>query len=193
MMKTIINLHGFATTGNNSKFKVLKRLFPNYKIISPDLEIEPFRVISQIQLLLDSIDDKNKLIMVGSSLGGFYAHHTAVRNELPYLLINPSMQASDTIKRYVGENRNLITGEKFIFKKDYINQLLELEQQIVALEKTKDFRSKVRVVLGKNDELLDINHTKRYFKDCWWREYPGNHQFDMFEQIFNEKSILEIF
>jgi len=53
------------------------------------------------------------LLVVGSSLGGFYATVAAERTGCRAVVINPAVHPQNHFGRYVGPQRNLYTGERF--------------------------------------------------------------------------------
>ena len=83
MSKTILYFHGFASSSNSNKAKVLKKyISKNYKnaeIIIPDLDNNFKLAVSQIHELIDSA--KHPIVFIGSSLGGYYASYFSSKFE----------------------------------------------------------------------------------------------------------------
>ena len=55
----------------------------------------------------------DELTLIGSSLGGYYATHLAERCGARAVLINPAIRPYDDLRRYVGPQVNLHSGETF--------------------------------------------------------------------------------
>jgi len=127
----ILNLHGFASAGSGRKAKWLRELFPEEKVISPDLPIAPRKVVKKCLHILekhgDSTQEKRDFI-VGTSLGGFYAYHLSAVTQTPCLLINPSLIPFITMTSRIGEQKNLKTGDSFIWERSYLKDLAKLFQ-----------------------------------------------------------------
>ncbi len=183
-MKYIINLHGFASSGNNSKKRVLEKLYPERIILSPDLEIEPKKVVGQVSHIIEDIRFNDKachIAGVGSSLGGFYGFYTASQYKIPFILVNPSYNPSELCKKYLGENTNFHTGKVFEWKMEYIEQLRKLER---IVRNTNQNKENYRILIGNKDETVDPVISKEFFKDYCTYEFDTDHSFD--ENVLEE-------
>ena len=174
----ILNLHGFASTGNNSKYKALKEAFPHENIVSPTLPIDPAEVIKVID---ENIQEK--MIVVGSSLGGFYAYYTSVIYRKHCILVNPSLKPWRTLRDAVGMH------ERFEWKKEYIAKLEDLDDRI---KRVGVVESRLNFYLSNDDEVLDHSSIKydypgaatiKYFDDC-------GHRFLRFKEIITDLRVL---
>ena len=75
---TILNVHGYHGSPKNSAYTALHEIGCEY-IISPSIDY-------------DSEEPSNKADMiVGTSLGGFYAAVLSARHDLPVMLVNPCL------------------------------------------------------------------------------------------------------
>lgn len=146
MEHTIIYLHGFASTGEAAKGKLLKKSFNS--VITPTLSEHPKEAIEQIKNILNDDKDSNYLI-VGSSLGGFYADYFNSLYNVPCILINPLVDPTN-IQRFLGENTNTKTNTKFTFTQEDINFLIEMKT-----EKSPDRKVPELILLAKDDDLLN--------------------------------------
>jgi predicted esterase YcpF (UPF0227 family) len=84
----ILNLHGFMGEADNKNYKALCELVPIEDIVSPQLrymETSPSELLSQ----LGGIAEKEEFILVGQSLGGWYADKLSRRLGSPCILTNP--------------------------------------------------------------------------------------------------------
>ena len=76
MVKTILYFHGFASSSDSEKAKIIKKhiskVSKEIKIFTPDLSNEFKEANSQIQKLID--ENKKDIVFMGSSLGGYYAN-----------------------------------------------------------------------------------------------------------------------
>ncbi len=73
-MAKILFLHGFSSCGKGVKSTTLKGYFGKEEVLAPNLAYAPLDAIAQLEEMLqhESID-----LLVGSSLGGFYATYLA--------------------------------------------------------------------------------------------------------------------
>jgi pimeloyl-ACP methyl ester carboxylesterase len=66
-------------------------------------------------------------LLVGSSLGGYYATHLAERHGLKALLVNPAVSPHRMFDGYLGTQTNLYSGETWELTHDHVAALAELE------------------------------------------------------------------
>lgn len=85
----ILNIHGYKGSSENCAFSALSRL--GCEIVSPKLDydaVSPEEVITELRDILSTEDIE---LIVGTSLGGFYAAVLAAETGLPVLLVNPCL------------------------------------------------------------------------------------------------------
>ncbi|QCT94564.1 hypothetical protein FE773_05050 [Caminibacter mediatlanticus TB-2] len=175
----ILYLHGFGSCANSNKTKILKSHFLDF--YAPGLPENPKETISKIESLINP-----KTMLIGSSLGGYYAIYFAVKYNLKAVLINPSLKPYKTLKHYIGIQYRYCDNKPFKWKKKYLKELKKL--------KTKPIRGKYLVLLQSKDEILDYKKTLKKFKNRPNAkvivEYGGNHRF---ENIDDYLSMIEKF
>ncbi len=163
----IIYIHGFASCADSNKVKILKEYFKDVKAI--DLPPSP---LETIKILSDFAKPSN--ILIGSSLGGYYAMYLAEKFGLKAVLINPSLKPYKTLKKYIGTQYRYCDNQPFEWKKEYLKELKKL--------KTKPKRGNYLVLLQSNDEILNYKKTLKTFKKRPNAkvvvEYGGNHRFE---------------
>lgn len=181
----ILYLHGFASAGKNSvKEKALKEMFPEETVYSPNLSHDPVEATQEAEKYLRQIynDGHNKTIIVGTSLGGFYAWYLSAKFDIPAVLINPVYSPNEVMTQFLGKNKNFATGKEFEW----------VEEHIAQLEKYADFAKKnydksiIKVVVAKDDDLIPYekviktfthDHTDIHVFD------DGGHRFDKLERL----------
>jgi len=179
-MSKILYLHGFASCGEGNKSTELKKHFGEENLLSPDLPSSPFDAISEIETLLKS---EKIALLIGSSLGGFYATYLAHKYQLKAILLNPSTEPWITLAPYVGWQKRFCDEEVFEFKSIYLEQL-----EMLAANPDK---GTYLVLLQSEDEVLDYTKAQSlYNKHKIIVEYGGNHRF---ENIDDYLSMIEKF
>jgi len=163
----IVYIHGFGSCAKSNKTKILKSYFG--EIIAFDLPTEPNEAVKKLMPYC-----KPQNLLVGSSLGGFYAMHLAEKFGLKAVLINPSLKPYKTLKNFVGTQYRYCDSKPFEWKKKYLKQLKEL--------KVKPKRGSYLVLLQSGDEILNYKKTLNKFKNRPNAkvvvEYGGNHRFE---------------
>jgi len=179
-MQRILYLHGFASCGEGNKSGALGAYFGDENLLAPDLPYAPQEAIETLSKLI-SFDRPS--LLVGSSLGGFYATWLAEKFDIHAVLINPSCTPWETLAAHVGWQERFCDGERFEFKPVYLEQLKNFS---VLPE-----RSRYLVLLQSEDEVLDYRVAKERYKDHKVVvEYGGNHRF---ENIHEYLSMIESF
>ena len=87
---TILNVHGYHGSPKNSAYTALHEIGCE-NIISPSIDYdseEPSNIIGTLNML--RVQYKADMI-VGTSLGGFYAAVLSARHDLPAMLVNPCL------------------------------------------------------------------------------------------------------
>ncbi|MRI58581.1 MAG: hypothetical protein C6H99_03630 [Epsilonproteobacteria bacterium] len=166
----VLYIHGFKSCGWGEKSKALKAYFKD--LLAPDLPIAPARAIR----FLDDLIQKEPIdLLIGSSLGGYYATYLAQKHEIRAVLINPSTRPYRTLSSFVGPQRRFCDGEEFAWKEEYIQELLKFDT-------TNLKRGLFLVLLQTGDEVLDYQEAlKKYSNQRRVVEYGGNHRFENIE------------
>ena len=179
----IIYIHGFSSSANSTKGEILKVYFAGKEnVLTPGLPEEPFKTIDMLEELIDSAKGE-KIMLIGSSLGGFYALvlHSKYKN-LRTVLINPALYPYEQLKPYVGKNINRSNGEEFEWKKEYLYQLKEFNDAI-------DFKNlkNILLLLAKDDELIDYKETLELIGETGETILFDNagHQFSRFSEVLD--------
>jgi len=162
-------------------------------VISPTLPVDPFEAIKMLKHLVRENAEAAKfyderIIVAGTSLGGFYALYLATVFDLPALLINPATNPAESLKSRIGTHTNYKTGEEFELTSEHIKRFAELKTKIDDTEKTY---ADIKVLLGTNDDVLDINTSKEYLKYSETFEYDTDHRFAIFNEVIRENEKLQ--
>lgn len=167
---SVLYIHGFGSCGAGNKVQILQTHFGQAQVISPDLPIDPQQAIDYLQQIVDT---KEINLLVGSSLGGYYADYLNAEFHIPSVLINPSTRPFDTLKKYVGTNTNWCSGEAFEWKSEYCDTLQTMYREEALAD--EDYL----VLLQSADEVLDHRLAEeRYRQHRVIVEQGGNHRFE---------------
>ena len=177
----IIYLHGFASSGKAYKAQLLRKFLPDIEVISPDLPLEPIKAIETVRDIIEKRSDKDRVLLVGSSLGGFYAYYIHKEFGFPAVLLNPTVNPFQDLKGRAGINYRIDGNETFEWKDEYSIQLRELYR-----DAGKADRNHLYVYLNKDDEVLDYKKSEAFFRAIGCRIQlfdKGGHVFTNFDQI----------
>jgi hypothetical protein len=169
---TLLYAHGFRSSSRSAKASLLRAALAgraDAQLVTPDLSPRPAQAISQLQWHALGIAPQ-RLTLVGSSLGGFYATVLAEKLGCRAVLLNPSIRPYETLAAHVGRQTNLHTGEVFDFTREHLAELAALAVPRI----TRPRRYLLIVEMG--DELLDHHATCAFFEGAQViAEAGGNH------------------
>jgi predicted esterase YcpF (UPF0227 family) len=145
-----------------------------------DLSPSPKDAIQEIEEILRTSSFE---LLIGSSLGGFYATFLAEKYQMKAVLINPSTQPWETLAPYLGWQKRFCDEEVFEFKPIYLEELKTLQ--------SVPQKGQYLLLLQSGDEVLDYTKAQSlYNTHKVIVEYGGNHRF---ENIDDYLSMIENF
>lgn len=160
-------IHGFNSIANNNTACALSEHFGaqivkplTYDYIDPDkAEIQLDKQVKKL------IKNKQGLVLVGGSLGGFWANYFAEKYSLPCVLVNPSLTPFTSLSKYLGVNKNFYTGvvktltreNVDAYSKYIVDDNPNIHKIIVigALDTTVDYSHTISVFENKHEIILD--------------------------------------
>lgn len=187
-MKTILYIHGFNSTGTGMKSEAIRSHYRNCRVLTPTFNYKDFP--ATLKLLNNTIMTGKVDVVAGTSLGGFLALYGASKFKKKCLVINPTLEPSQTLLRFVGENRNFVTKERYILTEADLKPYAEFEKKEfskVLSGKQPLADADTRFLLSEDDELLGNHHDlESKIPSCHHFQYfPGmNHQFTATRPIF---------
>jgi len=180
----ILYAHGFASTGGGEKASYLREFYKgqNVNIISPSLPVDPNKALYSLNDILADIPDDEWIVGIGNSLGGFYMLCINADWAIPVFAINPVIDPS-TLRRHIGMNKNLVTGEMFEFREEYVKTLEDKAQELF-----KPYQVNINVFLSKDDDLIPYQKTMESLPPTYnvFVYETGGHRFSIFPQVLKK-------
>ncbi|MDD6489192.1 MAG: GIY-YIG nuclease family protein [Clostridia bacterium] len=152
----ILNVHGYNGSQKNSAAVALEKL--GYNVISPSINYDSDSPESIIDNLSAVLYDESPDVVVGTSLGGFFAAVLSARNDLPVILVNPCLMPFLTLEK-LGYKGNVMNFVPLFWK----------------LSELKLYNT--NTIVGGQDEIIDHNAvTKKFLDNERYKEEPeGKH------------------
>ena len=178
MSGSILYIHGFNSAPESKKatqlMSVMQRMGLSDQLRVPALHHHPREALAQLQAAIRELD---RPLLVGSSLGGYYATYLAEQHGLKALLVNPAVSPHRMFDGYLGTQTNLYSGETWELTHDHVLALAELEVQ------APQDPQRYQVWLQTGDETLDYRHAEKYYLACALRiQGGGDHSYQGFAQ-----------
>jgi len=158
-------IHGLNSDGKRS-FKNLSE-FLDGKFFNLSWECDrPFDenlayLISQCEELEEAYPPEDPFfeffVLIGSSMGGYYASVLSSIKLYPCALFNPVVYPQKTLQKFKGPNTNFATGKKY----ELTQELIDSYNFSGNLHKYGISRS---IILGRNDEVLDYREAEEFYR-----------------------------
>ena len=188
-MVNIVYIHGFMSAGRGGKYEALKRRYrKDFNIMSPSFSDSVVEAELELNLFMekDEMNEEGIICLVGTSLGGFYARYLAAIYKLRAILINPVMNPSTHMKKYVDMKlTNFKTGNEFHFSQEDVDTLASMEDKI---RDNIDEDSIFLTVLANQDDVIDKKEVEKEFDNIIYID--DDHQFNnAFEPFIRREDV----
>lgn len=161
----VIYLHGFRSSPASHKAQILGQrmaaLHAGDAYRCPQLPASPNEAIRLIESVLAPYAP-DRVTLVGSSLGGYYATWLAEKHGCRAVLLNPMTRLMPEFEQFVGVTTAFHSDEPFEFKREYVDHLRAMAVTTITRPE------RYFLIAAQGDELLN------------WRDmvahYPGARQ-----------------
>lgn len=162
----ILYLHGFRSSPQSTKAQMLAQAVQRCASDAaplvwacPQLPPSPREAIDGLMTLTANWT-RDSMVVIGSSLGGFYATVMGQRLGCPVAVINPAVAPARDLARYIGEQSSFHNPEdRFFFHPEFIDEFRSLNPYPITQPQ------RYWALIAKGDEVLN------------WQEmvahYPG--------------------
>ena len=171
MTLQIIYLHGFQSSSASQKAQQLRHYLQQgfaaqalnqaIQLYCPDLNQPPRQGLSSLRQYIAQAITQNKVALIGSSLGGFYAHILAAEFDLAAVLINPAMQPWHLFARLFG-----VAQLPYQVTANWTLDATQLEHLAQMAQIQHANPQKILVLLQTGDEVLDYAEAERYYRQA---------------------------
>ena len=183
----IVYLHGFNSGGGSAKATWLRRHLPEIAVLSPTYPAHVAHAAPNVlrdylaRVRREHAQDK-KLLLVGSSMGGFWARYLAPELGAGMVLINPAMHPETDLMGAVGLNKNEAKGEEYVVTEEQVKALARYQVRAC------DPDVPTLVLLDEADEVLDYRAAQAFYRACGRViVYPGgSHRFEHLPEALPE-------
>jgi len=178
----ILYLHGLNSAGTAGKAITLRELLAPMPVVSPTYPAHrPQQAVAELSQLIEELIKKDsKLVIVGSSMGGFYGQYLARQFPIAHLImINPALQPWELLYQREGEHQNFVTGERYTLTVEDIEQTRCYE--ITAV----DDGVPTTLFLDKGDETIDYRIAADMYRDSGELMIfeGGDHRFQHMKEV----------
>jgi len=160
----LVYLHGFRSSPRSSKavktgeaVRALSNKENTIEWYCPQLFASPKQSMDMVTHYIDQ-SGANSILIIGSSLGGFYANYLAEKYACKAVALNPAVRAARELAPHVGMLTSYDNDEPFDFRLEYIDELKALQvEKITSPER-------YFLIAAKGDELLDWKEMVEFYE-----------------------------
>lgn len=153
-------IHGFNSDTTSRSYFDLCKILDDVSALSYDYTKPAKYCFMQLCEQVETyINDNKVLVILGSSLGGFWALHIAKKYNLPCVVFNPVTFSHEQLQPFLGINQNFYTQKKWDFTEETLMSYADFTLD-------RNLAVKPHIVLGKKDEVLDYQIALAY-----WNKY----------------------
>ncbi len=135
--------------------------YPKVTWWCPQLPPSPKRAMQELMGKLKEWPSGESTAVVGSSLGGFYATWVAEQMDCKAVLLNPAVEPSRDLGKYIGEQTSWHDpAETFFFQPEFVDELKALHAG--PLKNPAHYLA----VIAKGDEVLDWREMTARYKNA---------------------------
>lgn len=171
----LLYLHGFRSSPQSAKAQLLggaisqlQRQGHNLTWLCPQLPPSPADTLAELKALtLDwPLED---MVVIGSSLGGFYATVLAEELDCRALLINPAVAPARDLARHIGEQTSFHNpADRFFFRPEFIAEFEAMDPYPIT------HAERYHVLVAEGDEVLDWREMVAHYLGTQLTVLPGN-------------------
>ena len=194
----IVYVHGLDSDANSTKGLLLEgyceKHNPEITVHRPDLNQSPEQVFSYLTELVTELSNDSKVVLVGSSLGGYFSTLVSNYTGCPALLLNPSTQPHITLQRFSnGSNLDITVTDSDLAKQPVLYTtsggwaITQADLQWFAEHQLSSLANsnKVAALIKEGDELLDANLSAKFYSEqdaTVILQQGGDHRFTDFAE-----------
>jgi predicted esterase YcpF (UPF0227 family) len=174
----LLYLHGFRSSPQSAKAQQVARRVaqrhPGVVWYCPQLPPSPREAMRTVSLRVAEWP-RDRMAVVGSSLGGFYARWLALQTGCRAALLNPAAFPERDLARHIGEHSAWHDpAQRFYFQPEFVGELAELAHGIrLRLPAVPTTPNNLYAIVCQGDEVLDWREMRDFCTGGDVRLLPG--------------------
>ena len=159
----LVYLHGFRSSPRSSKavmtgnaVKALSCEDTLFEWFCPQLLASPKISIEMVTQYINQ-SNADRIVIIGSSLGGYYANYLAEKYACKAVVLNPAVRAARELAPHIGMLTAYDSDEPFDFRPEYIDELKALQVEKITSP------NRYFLIAAKGDELLDWREMVEFY------------------------------
>lgn len=167
----ILYLHGFRSSPNSFKARVLAarlaELGRGDQWCCPALPVSPFEAVALAEAQVAAAGSPD-VMLVGSSLGGYFATHLAEKHGWPAVLLNPAIVPQRDLSAFLGEQPLWHGGGSIVVEPRHLDELRALG--VASITRPERYY----LIAATGDEVLDYREMLAHYPDVRTKLIEGS-------------------
>ena len=168
----LLYLHGFRSSPQSAKARRIAAWVrahrPDLVWLCPQLPPSPSAAIDAV-MAATAAWPRDRMAVIGSSLGGFYATAAAERASCRAVLLNPAVDPARDLTAHIGEQTAWHGDDRFYFQREFIDELRARTPPARLTRPDLYF-----AVIAKGDEVLSWQEMNARYAGCRIRLIEGS-------------------
>ncbi len=181
----LLYLHGFRSSPRSTKAQLVQervaQRHPGVTLWCPQLPPSPREAMAMVVQCIAGWPHE-RMAVIGSSLGGFYAGWVAEQTGCRAAVLNPAVFPARDLAKYIGEHASWHDPqETFYFRAEYVDELRALATSAISRPE------RYYALIAKGDEVLDWREMSAHYRGAQGRLLEGsNHAIPEFADHLDE-------
>lgn len=181
----LLYLHGFRSSPRSTKAELVQQRVaqrhPGVTLWCPQLPPSPHLAMDMVMRGIAGWP-RERMAVIGSSLGGYYASWIAEQTGCRAAVLNPAVFPARDLAQYIGEHESWhAPQEKFYFRPEYVEELRTLGKAAITRPE------RYYALIAKGDEVLDWHEMSAHYRGAHGRLLEGsNHAISEFADHLDE-------
>jgi predicted esterase YcpF (UPF0227 family) len=180
----LLYLHGFRSSPASAKAQRLAACVHAMQAqgldltwACPQLPPSPSQAIQELEWLIADWP-RSRMVVIGSSLGGFYATVLAERHGCRAAVINPAVAPARDLAKYIGEQTQFHQpGDSFFFRPEFVDEFKALDPFPITRPE------RYWALIAEGDEVLDWHEMESHYEGALIKLLDGSdHAVSDFDQ-----------
>ena len=160
----LLYLHGFRSSPQSTKARFVAAWVaahaPSLVWSCPQLPPSPHDALD-LALAAMAAWPVERMAVIGSSLGGYYATAIAERIGCRAVVLNPAVDPARDLADHIGELKSWHSDDRFFFRAGFIDELRAMAPQVPLTDP-----GRYCAVIAKGDELLSWREMSARYAGC---------------------------
>ncbi len=181
----LLYLHGFRSSPRSTKAQLVQERIaqrhPGVTLWCPQLPPSPREAMDMVMQGIANWP-RERMAVIGSSLGGFYASWVAEQTGCRAAVLNPAVFPARDLAKYIGEHASWHDPqETFYFRPGYVDELHALATTAISRPE------RYYALIAQGDEVLDWREMSAHYRGAHGRLLEGsNHAITEFAEHLDE-------